>query len=380
MKSQQLNLIINGCRGINMAFSNAALSSLYDGDDFSITELNQLLKIQKDILEIIVIDSDYQHALESLCHSVEEVVPNAVTSVMLFDETYSFLSVKAAPSISAQAIKQLDGLKPGVNAGSCGSAVFSGKPQYVHDTLTDARWGNLRPFARNFNIFACWSEPVRDRNNKVVGSFAISSFAKRKVNEFQKALLKISAYMVSLVLNKQDEDKRMEQAAYFDQLTNLPNRALFKLRFDQAIACADRNNSDLAICFIDLDKFKLVNDLAGHEEGDKVLQNVAMRMLACIRKEDTLARYGGDEFVLLVEGVQERNEILSIGKKLMNTFDAPIETDKSNYSVSASIGISLYPKDGLEIESLVQSADRAMYGVKSSEEDVVRMDKIQFSN
>jgi diguanylate cyclase (GGDEF)-like protein len=307
---------------------------------------NQLLIVQKNILELIITNSDYQHALDSLCRAAENMLPNSASSIMLFNNDKTKLEVRAAPNISSDAVKQLSGLEPGENAGSCGTAVFKQKPQYISDTSADERWANLRAFAQNFNIQACWSMPIINQMNEVVGSFAISSFEKRSPSEFQQLFLQVGASLVSLVLLREADDLKMQQAAYFDTLTQLPNRVLFNMRAEQAIARADRSNKVIAILFVDLDEFKQVNDQYGHEGGDKVLRQIADHMLLRIRKEDTLARFGGDEFVLLVEGISDKVELEAIATKLLSDFEHTINVNESNLVISASIGISLYPEDG----------------------------------
>jgi GGDEF domain-containing protein len=113
--------------------------------------------------------------------------------------------------------------------------------------------------------------PIINQKNDVIGSFAVSSFESRKPNEFQQLLLQICASLASLVLLREADDKAMQEAAYFDPLTQLPNRMLFNMRAEQAIARADRSKKELAVFFIDLDRFKQVNDQYGHDTGDKFL-------------------------------------------------------------------------------------------------------------
>jgi len=344
----------------------AVEQSLFESQHLTTEQSNQLLRIQKDILELVISNNNYQLALESLCRAAESMVDNSACSIMLYNRDKTHLDVRAAPNISSEAVNQLCGLVPGKNAGSCGTAVFKQQPQYISDTSIDERWVNFRVFAQDFNIQACWSMPVINQKSEVVGSFAISSFEKRKPNEFQQLLLQISASLVSLILLRESDDKRLQKAAYFDPLTQLPNRVLFNMRTEQAIARADRSNKELAIFFIDLDEFKQVNDKLGHEVGDKVLKLIADHMLQRIRKEDTLARFGGDEFVLLVEGISDKKELASIASKLLSDFDGALDVQDISFEISASIGISMYPNDGDSIERIIQCADKAMYVEKKS--------------
>jgi diguanylate cyclase (GGDEF)-like protein len=341
-----------------------------DTAQLSTEQLNQLLVIQKDILELVITSSDYQSTLNALCRAAESIVSNSATSIMLYNPDKTHLDVRAAPNISSLAADQLSGLVPGENAGSCGTAVFKQQPQYISDTSVDKRWVNFRVFAEEFNIQACWSMPIINTRNAVIGSFAVSSFEKRKPSKFQQLLLQICASLASLILMRERDDLAMKKAAYLDPLTQLPNRMLFNMRAEQAKARADRSNKEIAIFFIDLDRFKQVNDEYGHELGDKILESISEHMTERIRKEDTLARFGGDEFVLLVEGISDREELYSIANKLLSGYQYISENQSLKFAVSASVGISLYPKDGNTIDRVIQCADKAMYCAKKSNKKI----------
>lgn len=152
--------------------------------------------------------------------------------------------------------------------------------------------------------------------------------------------------------------------AYHDLLTHLPNRALLKDRLSLAIAHARRNKRKLAVMFLDLDRFKLVNDTLGHTMGDRLLKAVANRLQSCLRRGDTLARFGGDEFTLLLPEVRTKDDVVVIASKILDRLNAPFVIDGHELFVGASIGISIYPEAGDTEESLIQNADIAMYQVK----------------
>ena len=276
-----------------MVVSSSLLELNENSGDLTMEESNQLIKVQRDILEIVVTGNDYQNALDSLCHIIEGIVEDSVASVMVYNLDKTALKIRAAPNLSDNAISALNGLVPGVNQGSCGTAVFKGTPQFVRDTNIDKRWQGMQAFANKFKVHACWSMPIVDTANHVIGSFALSSSCKRDPNQFQKNLLHTASYLASLVLCREREAEVLHQAAHNDYLTNLPNRNLFKKRVDQAIARVSRCSAPLAVFFIDLDNFKQVNDDYGHDAGDIVLKEVAARLQSKVRIEDTLARLGG---------------------------------------------------------------------------------------
>ncbi len=157
---------------------------------------------------------------------------------------------------------------------------------------------------------------------------------------------------------------RVEYLAFHDGLTALPNRSLFSKLLGHSINYAQRYNRKLAMLFFDLDHFKNVNDTLGHEAGDQLLQEVATRVKACLRDNDTVARMGGDEFVVLLPELEEEKYILTVAQKILTAIASPFFLQGQEFHVTASIGISIYPQDGLDEQTLQRNADLAMYQVK----------------
>jgi diguanylate cyclase (GGDEF)-like protein len=165
------------------------------------------------------------------------------------------------------------------------------------------------------------------------------------------------------------ERKKAEETiafqAFHDLLTGLPNRVLFKDRLELAVIQAERRQQRLGVMFIDLDRFKLVNDTYGHPEGDELLKAFSRRTRACLRSGDTLARLGGDEFTVLLPDINSENDVITIADKIMAEMCAPFLVGGHDYHASASIGIAIFPEDGNTPDSLVRNADIAMYQTKS---------------
>ncbi|MEW8010550.1 MAG: EAL domain-containing protein [Candidatus Thiodiazotropha sp.] len=160
--------------------------------------------------------------------------------------------------------------------------------------------------------------------------------------------------------------------AHHDALTRLPNRALFRERFDHALMHARRENASIALLFLDLDRFKTVNDTLGHPVGDQVLLEVSKRMNQIVRASDTLARLGGDEFVLLLEEQTDAQHAAVVARKLLDLFSRPMIIGEHELVVTASIGITLYPNDGEDSDKLIRHADRAMYDAKQQGRNTYR--------
>ena len=175
--------------------------------------------------------------------------------------------------------------------------------------------------------------------------------------------------MVGVAMDISDRklaEQRIAHMAHHDALTGLPNRVLLRDRIGQAIAHAHRNGTQLAVLFIDLDRFKTINDSLGHQLGDRLLQSVASRILVCVREGDTVSRVGGDEFVIVIPSIESATDASSVAAKILEVLGASFHLHGNDLHVAASIGISLYPGDGADAETLMRNADTAMYHAKDS--------------
>lgn len=191
--------------------------------------------------------------------------------------------------------------------------------------------------------------PLYDRHGKIAGVVAVL----RDVTESQQ------------------KTEQLAYAADHDPLTGLPNRNLLKDRTQQAIARAQRKHENFALLFLDLDHFKAVNDSMGHAAGDALLVDIAKRLTDCVREDDTIARLGGDEFVVLLDGPTQENQVRTVADKIRKTLRTPYRLGTQSANVTVSIGMSLYPVDGQDTETLLNHADTAMYHAKQQGRDRV---------
>lgn len=190
---------------------------------------------------------------------------------------------------------------------------------------------------------------LKDEKNRVVGLTRYSQDITHK-KEIEKQLMQ--------------QTKLLNFQAYHDALTKLPNRILFEDRLQQSLTKAEKHCEKLGLLFIDLDNFKQINDTLGHQYGDEVLKIVAKRFSNCIRKEDTLARLGGDEFTILIQDLQSSSSAATVAQQIIESLKPPIQLENHALHISASIGISLYPKDSQTKSDLLKYADTAMYKAK----------------
>jgi len=177
-----------------------------------------------------------------------------------------------------------------------------------------------------------------------------------------------------ITANKLNEE-RLHRLANYDALTNLPNRVLFRDRLQQAVARAARNGTSVALLFVDLDRFKILNDTLGHNAGDKLLIDVARRLAAGVRESDTVARLGGDEFAVLAPDLEEGNRALQIAQKVAEAVGRPLQAGEHEVFVTASVGVALFPMHADNVEELLQCADLAMYDAKNGGRNTIQLSR-----
>lgn len=168
------------------------------------------------------------------------------------------------------------------------------------------------------------------------------------------------------ITQRKQVEERLQYLATHDPLTELPNRELFNDRLIHSLSLAKRNDRHVAVLFMDLDGFKSVNDQFGHEKGDQFLKVIANRLEGCIRESDTVARLGGDEFTFILENIDDEENVVTVVDKILTSISKPYTFEDHKIKISASIGISLHPHDGDDPQTLVKSADLAMYSAKQS--------------
>lgn len=203
--------------------------------------------------------------------------------------------------------------------------------------------------------------------DEIVGAFSVRSDALPAYDDDERALIASIAPYVAVAVRQRmllNTVARERFLAQHDALTGLANRDLFASRLEQALSRAQRSRRAVGVLYLDLDAFKPVNDLHGHDAGDAVLRAVARRLRRSVRESDTVARVGGDEFAAILEDVRDEDEVQSVAGKILKSLARPVGWKDVRMHIGASIGWSLAPRDGSDVETLVQAADQAMYRVK----------------
>jgi len=194
--------------------------------------------------------------------------------------------------------------------------------------------------------------------------FAGRAARDESIDPSERDMVQLIGLFVSAALERAEQNERIEQMAFNDALTGLPNRVLFNDRIEQTIATARRYDRGFAVMYLDVDHFKLINDKYGHAVGDAALQEVAHRLRLATRESDTISRFGGDEFVILQPIVDGPSDAADLARKLNVAMQEPVVIDGVPHKVRLSLGIALYPSDGSTIEALMEAADRALYRAK----------------
>ena len=215
---------------------------------------------------------------------------------------------------------------------------------------------------------------VNSNNNSTIHKIKLNGFRKDKViipleitliinNDNQNHMCIIIMRDISEFQQTVDD---LEYLAYYDQLTKIPNRTLFRDRAETAIRIAQREEENLAVVYIDIDNFKTINDKMGHEAGDRLLEDLSRRLQKCVRESDTLSRVGGDEFAILILKIACVEDASTLEERILKSNQIPIKINDHNIIPKISLGISIFPQDGNNIDELLKNADIAMYSAKNN--------------
>lgn len=448
------------------------------------------------ILAMIVDQAPLEQVLDALVAGAEQMDPSASCTVLLLDDQ-NILHVASAPHLPEQYNRAIDGIKAGYGVGSCGTAAFTGERVIVEDVRVHPYWQPYQALVDMAGIRSCWSEPIKNRQGKVLGTFAIyhkevtapseqdiqlisesaalseiviersNAIEALKRSEERHRLLadhatdviwtmdlsghftyispsvqKLTGFTVAELMQQQMQqlvtpdsyaqvqmqmkkaakalhegqaypdyvgeveqickdgrrvwsevkisgmydaagvfvgilgvsrdlterrkiEERMRYMAQHDTLTGLPNRTLFSDRLQKALQYAVRHQKNLVLMLLDLNKFKPVNDTHGHAVGDLLLQQVAERLRQAVRSSDTVARIGGDEFIILLPHIDELQHVYLVADKIRHSIAQPFDIHGVEIQISCSIGVACYPQDGDTDMALSKVADQRMYQQKA---------------
>ncbi|MDX3773896.1 EAL domain-containing protein [Chromatiaceae bacterium AAb-1] len=320
--------------------------------------------LQHKLLEAMVHEQPLESLMELACLEIERIVPEVTASILKVDDDGS-LHPLAAPGLPVQYCQALEGAIAGPAVGSCGTAAFRGETVVVTDIATDPLWQGYSGLVLPLGLQSCWSIPIKSSNNRVLGTLAFYYREKRAPALLHQQLADVIVSLCALALEREESRAHIRQLAFYDSLTDLPNRSLLHANAEHALFEARRKKQPLAVLFIDLDRFKHINDTLGHAAGDELLQLVAQRLQHNRRHADIVGRLSGDEFVIVLPQCGSEH-VTELAEKLRAAISNPCQIAARPLIPSASIGISIFPQDGHDIGTLLHRAETAMYQAKHS--------------
>lgn len=332
----------------------------------TLTEITQAKMhevLHKDVLTALMRDDPLPDVMDMICRELERIAPSLLASMITLDAT-GCMHVQAAPSLPAHYSSGIEGCKAGPDAGACGNAAWQGRTVIVRDTRTDPLFKDFRFVAEQYGLLACWSSPIKSNGGKVLGTFAFYYRQPRAPDPWHIKLAEICLHLCSLALQRDQTRSRIHKLAFYDVLTGLPNRMMFSARAEQLMVNAELRQQSMAVLFIDLDRFKRVNETQGHAAADGLLREVARRIGQTLHANDLVGRQAGNEFVVaLPECAAE--QAAGMAERLLGAISEPSIVGQVALQPSASIGVAMFPGDGHDIDMLIRHADLAMHRAKA---------------
>ncbi len=320
-----------------------------------------MLTLRNTILEMIAKGADLKATLDRLCLETEAFVPDAICSILTVDHE-GILHPLAAPSLPEDYCVALDGLMIGPKLGSCGSAAFLRESVIVADIACDPRWAEFKDAALAIGLRACWSTPIFDEAERVVGTFALYHTQVHTPTEEEQAIIDACTYLCSIALERHGRVLDRERRANIDMLTGLANRASF-MRAISRLSCSEPGI--WALFILDLDNLKIINDSFGHHAGDLLIQAVASRAEAAAMP-NRVFRIGGDEFAVLVQSSDALHDLDEFATGILNQLVEPVLCNGHTITPRATIGGAVLAPGDRSADTVRQNADFALYHAKET--------------
>ncbi|HSF25808.1 MAG TPA: diguanylate cyclase, partial [Blastocatellia bacterium] len=320
-----------------------------------------LLATEKKVLEMVVGGCPLREPLSLLARNIEELSGHMFCSIAFRDkDDRAELAYALGRSLPEAYVRELDLAKyiPFPQGASAGEL-----PE-VSDVSRDPRWSLYRSHAEQYGLLPSASATIVSSTGNPLGLIVAHYRASAAPPRQDLELLRTATNLAGMAIERRHAEAKLDTLAHYDALTGLPNRVLFRDRLTRAIARGHRNGRLFALMFLDLDRFKSINDTLGHDAGDELLKAVAERLRDCVREEDTVARLGGDEFTVILEEIRDPEDAALVARKILAALTPPVMLNRVETFITTSIGITIYPSDSEDLDSLIKNADVAMYRAK----------------
>ena len=334
-----------------------------------------LLAAEKEVLEMVVCGSSLKTALDVLaCHV--EVLSGEMFCAILFRENNEnsnpvFATGRGLPHSVVDGFAEqgqvalnevfVDITNRGETQEHGLSDEFSG---VIEDIDTNPAWAGYCDLVSQQGIQASFAVAIRSSVGHLLGLVVAHYRNPSEQPLHDREIIWVAAHLSSIAIERRQAENRLQVMAHYDALTLLPNRVLFRDRLNQALVHAERNNGVVALLFLDLDRFKTINDTLGHDSGDLLLCEISTRLRSCVRETDTVARLGGDEFTIILEHIAKPGDAANVAGKIIESLALPILLRGQEAFVAPSIGLTIYPSDSDNADQLIKNADAAMYRAK----------------
>ncbi|OLS59748.1 EAL domain-containing protein [Pseudomonas putida] len=352
------NVAINPVNGANgeLAHTVTVLT------DITASKIHQVL--QHCILDAMVREMPLESVMDLLCKEIQRMSPEVRAAVLQVDEDGAMHPL-AAPGFSERYGQLLEGRSIRECVGSSSVAACRGEMIFASDITRDPHWAPIREECLALGIKSAWSIPIKSAKGMAIGVLAFYYSEHRTPSALHQQIVEVIIPLCALAMEREVNRESIRQLAFYDSLTRLPNRSLLHAKADHALIEARRTKTALAVLFIDLDRFKQINDSLGHPAGDELLKLVAQRLGANRSSVDIVGRLSGDEFVVVLPDCDSERVNDAI-EEIRQALSQPCQIAGSCFSPSASIGVCLYPRDGHDMSTLIHRADMAMYQAKNS--------------
>jgi diguanylate cyclase (GGDEF)-like protein len=312
--------------------------------------------------ELIAQAAPLSDVLRELVEGIERYEPSVIPCVVLLDRESNTLHPGAGPSLPPHYLASIDGVVIGPNVGTCGSAAWSGRLTITEDIAEDPKWAPIRDFVLLAGLRHCWSMPIKAPDGEVLGTLALYGPQPRHPLPEHLVLMQDGARLAGIAIERHRTMERLIHDARHDSLTGLPNRAAIFEHLDHAIAGVEPP-AKVAVLFMDLDGLKALNDTLGHDRADEMISQIGARLSASVRADELVGRFGGDEFVLIAEGITENAQAAELGSRVLDAISKPLVGLESTV-VTASVGIALIGAPDTGAREAIRQADSAMYVAK----------------
>lgn len=301
--------------------------------------------------------------MDLLCRRAEAFAPSAIASLLTIDED-GCLQHLASPSLPDDYCDAVNGIRIGPSVGACGTAAHLGVPVETPDIATHPYWADYKDLVLPLGLRACSSWPIKSSRGTVLGVIGFYFPTMRRPSSIERQIVAACAHLCSIALEHEQTRQNIYQLAFRDPLTQLDNRIRFQQRLSEALRLVGETKQRLAVHYIGLDRFHLINDTLGHATGDELLQAVAGRLLRLRTDNDILARIGGDEFAIVQIGELKEQDIAELAHTIIEEIKKPINIRGQDQIVDASIGIALAPDDASTADELTKHAASALHRLK----------------